>query len=831
MTNTRYAMKYQTSSAIATTQAKSLGYGGPLVVAQDHMIKLMLPDVVVTITDGNAEWRLSQYLMHELLMEGVSFNADVRGGGCHFSILNSRMAVMLQDLDAGHAAGFDGSPIRGNWAQAVPKAARRFTDALKELLPSSRLVAGCDIIFDCSRDDANTGTFYDYMTPQLILGPNNEYRNMRAWCNLTPSSYHGGSNGGRDDDAFTDAIEQMFASVGTNMDSMSKSAQAAKVARWFQHTMPIQGMDVYSESALVMSEIERRAAPSAAERFQPLYKAGWREQYLALNELWPDEVLDVVTDTAALAVQLDIAVPADGITPPTAAAVDASVAQMLTLITASGNAKRSASVRKLNAQVGATDGDKDGVLSQEARVQLSEETEYTTLRSELAAIDPEDYAEMALTMMIGNHPAGILFINNKFAADKFWKEKAAARTESALQSAFNKAVSIAPDGTAQDWGAILPAGTGKKLAGGKFTGDWWAWLKHVIAKRDGRHTVSRIDQRVSGRAHPAFWTDAEMLRICEVPARKAMEVIRFGGLASDSFPAWYRMILRIATAIENLPKGCAPARGLPKRLEQAVSMGLQCAQDRFEAMLATPVTACTRVDKWAIPGRALDELDAVADQLKRIQQEVDDGFWGTAKDPNNNFLDNDDGGYKDGRKRGADAEWWADDYWKNKSQKREGMWGSATEHGIWSTPDHSKIAFGNVIVAFDGDEKPDLTDHCVACYAPGKTVNRHKWCPNPQKCWAASKENAHYRVDGLDDSKCKGTEAGKVDGLDWATFTKVVAKSRAANKPQAAPSGGRGGGGKGGKGGGGKGKGGKGKGKGGKGKGKGGKGKGNFQRQ
>ena len=52
MTNTRYAMKYQTSSAIATTQAKSLSYGGPLVVAQDHMIKLMLPDVVVTITDG-----------------------------------------------------------------------------------------------------------------------------------------------------------------------------------------------------------------------------------------------------------------------------------------------------------------------------------------------------------------------------------------------------------------------------------------------------------------------------------------------------------------------------------------------------------------------------------------------------------------------------------------------------------------------------------------------------------------------------------------------------------------------------------------------------------
>ena len=70
MTNARYAMKYQTSSALATTKAKSLGYGGPLVVAQDHLIKLMLPDVVDAITDGNAEWLLSQYLMHELLVEG-----------------------------------------------------------------------------------------------------------------------------------------------------------------------------------------------------------------------------------------------------------------------------------------------------------------------------------------------------------------------------------------------------------------------------------------------------------------------------------------------------------------------------------------------------------------------------------------------------------------------------------------------------------------------------------------------------------------------------------------------------------------------------------------
>ena len=142
----------------------------------------------------------------------MSFNADVRGGG-----LPLQHPQFPYGRDAPGPGTRPGLTDRRFVATGhKPCQRRRVVSRTRSRSCYRHLVwcAGCDIIFDCSRDDANTGTFYDYMTPQLILGPNNESRILRAWFNLTPNSFHGGSNGGRDDDAFTDAIEQMIASVG-----------------------------------------------------------------------------------------------------------------------------------------------------------------------------------------------------------------------------------------------------------------------------------------------------------------------------------------------------------------------------------------------------------------------------------------------------------------------------------------------------------------------------------------------------------------------------------------------------------------------------------------
>ena len=48
----------------------------------------------------------------------------------------------------------------------------------------------------------------------------------------------------------------------------------------------------------------------------------------------------------------------------------------------------------------------------------------------------------------------------KFQPDKFWRERVGARTEACKQAVLNAAVSVDDDGVKQEWGAVLPSGTG-----------------------------------------------------------------------------------------------------------------------------------------------------------------------------------------------------------------------------------------------------------------------------------------------------------------------------------------------------------------------------------
>ena len=53
--------------------------------------------------------------------------------------------------------------------------------------------------------------------------------------------------------------------------------------------------------------------------------------------------------------------------------------------------------------------------------------------------------------------------NNKFNHEKYWKERAGARTEASVQGVFNAAVSFTTAGDTAEWGAILPEGLGKRF--------------------------------------------------------------------------------------------------------------------------------------------------------------------------------------------------------------------------------------------------------------------------------------------------------------------------------------------------------------------------------
>ena len=68
-------------------------------------------------------------------------------------------------------------------------------------------------------------------------------------------------------------------------------------------------------------------------------------------------------------------------------------------------------------------------------------------------------------------------------------------------------------------------------------------------------------------------------------------------------------------------------------------MVLQATQDRSEATLATPANAATRAASMVEKGQGLDAMHAVAKQLARIQEDVEDGHYGLARNAYNNSWD------------------------------------------------------------------------------------------------------------------------------------------------------------------------------------------------
>ena len=476
----------------------------------------------------------------------------------------------------------------------------------------------------------------------------------------------------------------------------------------------------------------------------------------------------------------------------------------------------------------AADSTTKGDLTAEGKAQLQSDADFMTLKADVAALGVEQHTEIAKVAMKAVHGAGILFLNGKVSHDKFWKERAGARTESSIQKVFNAAVSVDLKGQPAQWGAVLPEGTAKKFVAGKFAMHWWNTLKPVVLKREGQRVYDRIDKRLRDKPASAVYTDEEALRLLETPARACMKLLGFGSSGDLSFASVWRDIARMAKTVENFPTSCRPAKGLAKGLAAAAVQMMQCPQDRFESMLEMPATAVQRVSDFGIEGTPLDALNAIDARIERIAKEVDDGMHGYGRDVDNNDYGDDDGEHPKKKPRSEEPKW-----------KEADAWGScAAKHGITANADGTKIAFGdNNVTEFA--TAPDVKKHCVACFAPKKgSWERSKWCPTPDTCWKGFGEYAHTRIDGFGDDACRAKPANQMDAtFDWAAEMTVTLHAAKTERGNAWGGGGGGGGGKGrgGKGRGNKPAGGKGggKGKGKSGKGSGGKGKGGkgFGRQ
>ena len=823
--STENAFEYVGNPATAALQAQSLASNGPLVVAVDHRLVMMLPSAFNAVTHS-PKVGVSLMERNSLFLPGVLFGPDVAENGLHFWVKTARCATFILDLTN---AGFDWTAIQGVATDAMPAAVARISAGLKSLPDANRLITLADVQYDSDEpNDAKTGTYYDYMSPALLMAGDGGPAIVAQWMAMVPNAVYKEKEGGRNGDYFTGLLMMMESAVGRDLSRLDGGPIAAAVATWFKRTRAPAGMVPHVEDPTV--EIERRAQATHSERFEPLYAVAWRRAYPPLGALWPMEVIDPVTATAALATGLGLALASNGLTPQTLVSTLQALHGFLPFAVGITNADRTAEVLHAFKDAGSN---KAAEVSAEAKQQLQADPMFQNFKAAMEGIAPDAHVLMATGMLKDPHAAGILFLNGKLQYDKMWKERAGARTESAMQAVFDNAVSFDTSGETTEWGAILPEGAAKKLCAGRFTTCWWSILEEVATRRDGRQVAARIAKRLHGKPAAALFTDPEAMRVLEKPARACMDLVVSASRNAYSFASVWARLMRMATSIDNLPASCRPKQGLRSRLQEAAGQLMRCPQDRFEAMIATPITAAKRVTEFVIAGQALNAIDHVDANLKRIMREVEDGMHGLANDESNNdYGGGGKGGGGNKKPRNGRGQW--DDvsggHWSTNggggwdantngggAYKTAKEWGSTyLTIGIYSNADGTHLACGNMECAFQ--TAPDLKTICFACVSnPATAYERNKFCANPELCYAALGDAAHERHADFPDSVCKWVQN---QNIDWSGYPVTITAHE--HRDSGRGGGGRGGGGRGG-GGGGKGGGGKGGGKGaGKGGGKGG---------
>ena len=113
---TRYDMTLVGRPTTAAATAKALADGGPLLIAQDHVLAKMLPDALDRISHA-PQVMIKTSDLHGTFVGGLLFEPAITTQGMHMSVVHRRWTVLLQDLDN---AGFAFDPVHGNMKTAWP---------------------------------------------------------------------------------------------------------------------------------------------------------------------------------------------------------------------------------------------------------------------------------------------------------------------------------------------------------------------------------------------------------------------------------------------------------------------------------------------------------------------------------------------------------------------------------------------------------------------------------------------------------------------------------------------------------------------------------------
>ena len=185
-----------------------------MLIAPDNPLAQLLPGALNT-TDYAPKVGISVTDIMYLTLGGIALAPGVANGGIHFIIDPTRLTKLFGDIDAQIGAVY--TPIQGNAATAMPRAARVVADLIARLPIQQRLLEAADVFYDGSADDAGSDTFFDWITPLMfITGEGHERHELLAqFIPLFPEHYFKGtpSTGGRSSSPFGDVLEQIISAV------------------------------------------------------------------------------------------------------------------------------------------------------------------------------------------------------------------------------------------------------------------------------------------------------------------------------------------------------------------------------------------------------------------------------------------------------------------------------------------------------------------------------------------------------------------------------------------------------------------------------------------
>ena len=97
--DSKYAVKYVGGVTAAAAAAKTMDNAGPLLLAQEHVMAVLLPNVMER-DDHAPNVTTYQTDLYGLFGAGLLFHADLAQGGTHFFVGAPRWAALWSDVAA-----------------------------------------------------------------------------------------------------------------------------------------------------------------------------------------------------------------------------------------------------------------------------------------------------------------------------------------------------------------------------------------------------------------------------------------------------------------------------------------------------------------------------------------------------------------------------------------------------------------------------------------------------------------------------------------------------------------------------------------------------------